>query len=236
FRAIPQLAGTQVRRNTPNPLLHILTAQTQSLAAISHTPNHHMNMGMLGVVVLCRYPFEICSQILLHPSEQFARKSWQIHFVTEFRRHDNFPHLLIARSLPALKLPRDVDGFSLATESHGPGIVLKCRALTRNVAPVCLPLSSDLILQVRYADRATLVVRAHRFPFSSWRAVTCLSAAAGVVHEQLESVRPGCAFVPRDTRLWWPESEFAVVVSSCHGPPDPSLRRGHRQTSPALRT
>jgi hypothetical protein len=78
FCAIPKLARTQVRRNTPNPLLHKLAAQTQNLAAISHASNHHVNVRVLGVVVFSRNPFEVRSQFLLHLPDQFAGQPRQI--------------------------------------------------------------------------------------------------------------------------------------------------------------
>ncbi len=147
----------------PNPLLHILAAQAQSLAAISHATNHHVNMRVLGVVVFSRNPFEIRSQILLHLRDQFARQPRQIDPVPKFRRDDQLPELLIARGLPVCKLPRDVDRFVLPAESHGFGVVFKCRALAREITPVCFPLPSDLVLQIRHADRATLMVRTRGF-------------------------------------------------------------------------
>src|SRR5580700_1827899 len=58
FSAIAQLPGTQVCGNASDPLLHILAAQTQRLAVISPATDHHVNMRMLGVVMLNCDPFE----------------------------------------------------------------------------------------------------------------------------------------------------------------------------------
>jgi hypothetical protein len=73
FCAIPNLARTQVRRDSSNTLLQILAAQTQNLAAISHSANHNVNMRVLGVVVFSGNPFEFRSEILLNLPNQFAR-------------------------------------------------------------------------------------------------------------------------------------------------------------------
>ncbi len=202
FRAIPNLARTQVRRNSPNALLHILAAQAQNLAAVSHSSNHHVNMRVLGVVVFSRNPFEVRSQILLHLRDQFARQPRQVNPVPKFRRDDQLPELLIACGLPGLKFPRDVHSFGLPAESHRLRVVLKCCALAREIPPVRFPLPPNLVLQIRHPDRAALMVRTRAFPFSAWRAVACLSAAPGIVHEKPESARPRGTFVPGNARLW----------------------------------
>ena len=161
-----------------------------------------MNMRVLGVVVFSRNPFEVRSQILFHLLYQFARQSRQLDPVPELRRDDQLPELLIACRLPALKFPRDVHSFDVPAESHRLGVVLKCGALACEIPPVRFPLPPNLVLQVHHPHCAALMVRARAFPFSAWRAVACLSAASGIVHEKPESARPRSTFVPGNARLW----------------------------------
>ncbi len=61
--AIPQLAGTKVCSNTTNPLLHIVAAKTQSLAAVPNASNHNVNMRVLRVPVFSGKVFKKYSQI-----------------------------------------------------------------------------------------------------------------------------------------------------------------------------
>ena len=140
------------------------------------------------------------------------------------------------RSSPALCQSSSRDAMSIAwliaAEAHALYRVFVCGALACQVSPVRLPLPASLVVQVSHPDSATLQVRTRASPFSAeGAAVAGFSRAAGVVHEQLESARPCNAFVRRTTRLWWPQPDFPLVVSSCHVSPDPS---GAARASPDM--
>jgi hypothetical protein len=158
FRPVANLASTQVLGDSSDSSLHVAPAQTQRLAAISDSSNDHVNMRVLGVVVLHRDPFEFRSEIVLHAFDQIAGQAGQIDPITEFRRDDQFPHLFVSRGLPAFELPGNVDCLTPSIESHGLGVVFECGALARKVAPVRFPLPSRLVLQIHHANGATLMV------------------------------------------------------------------------------
>lgn len=50
----------------PNPLLNVFAAHTQTGAIGSETPDHDMNMGMFGVVMFDRDPFEGGIEVLFN--------------------------------------------------------------------------------------------------------------------------------------------------------------------------
>jgi hypothetical protein len=50
----------------PNPLLDVLAAHAQAGAIGSETPDHDVNMGMFGVVMFDRNPFEAGTEVLPH--------------------------------------------------------------------------------------------------------------------------------------------------------------------------
>jgi len=57
----------------PNPLLDVIAAHAQAAATGSEAPGHDVNMGMFGVVMFDRNPFEAGIEVLLHMFHQFAR-------------------------------------------------------------------------------------------------------------------------------------------------------------------
>jgi len=118
--SVPELAGTQVLGNAPNPLLQVVPTQTQGLTITSDAADHDVNMRVLRVVVLHRNPFQIRSHILFHLFDQTARQPRQLYPITEFRRDDQFKQSLVPRALPAFELPGNVDSVVLSIETHVP--------------------------------------------------------------------------------------------------------------------
>jgi hypothetical protein len=101
-----------------------------------------MDVWVLRIVIRDRDPFEIRSEIFRHLSDEIACKPRQVNPVAGFRRQDDLPYPLVARSLPAFKVADDLNRGSFAVEPDCFGLVLR-RALAGKIAPVCPPLGRE---------------------------------------------------------------------------------------------
>jgi hypothetical protein len=73
LRPIPKPACAQVLDNTPNTLLDAVPPHAQGDTIGSESADHDVDMGMFGVEMCDRNPFEVGTKVLLHMVHQIAR-------------------------------------------------------------------------------------------------------------------------------------------------------------------
>jgi hypothetical protein len=156
--AIPELAGAEIFRDFADTLLDVILAQMQRAALCADSPDRHVHMRMLGVVVGDCYPFKGRAEVLLHPRDEIAGQPFQVRPIVELRGYNQLPEALIAGFLPAFEPFRDVDGLSAIIKPNRLGIAFVNGALTGDIAPIGSPLSGDGVLRVDDPHRASLIV------------------------------------------------------------------------------
>jgi hypothetical protein len=198
---------------------YIIPVEMKRLAVALYSSNRHMDVGVFGVVVRYCNPFEIRSQIGRDPFGQVASEPLQIDTLPELGRQDDFPYPLVTRRLPPFELADNVDRLSIAVERYGAVAALAC-AFSGKIPPVGLPLPTSAVVQVGYADCATLTAAAVRIgPVRYGRPAPDLSAVARIVHQQSKPARPSYGFALRRTRLSRPNPDWAIVIAQDHGLP-----------------
>ena len=107
LRAMPELASAEVFRDFADALLDVILAEMQRTALRADSPQRHVYVRVLRVVMGCRHPFDLRAEVLLHSRDEIAGQPFQVGSVAELRRYDQLPEALIARFLPAFEpLPR----------------------------------------------------------------------------------------------------------------------------------
>jgi hypothetical protein len=68
-----------------------------------------MHVRVLRVVVGRRHPFDLRTEVLLHPQDKIAGQPFHVRSIAEFWRYDQLPEALVTGLLPAFEPRRDVD-------------------------------------------------------------------------------------------------------------------------------
>src|SRR5947209_12796066 len=154
-----QLPGTEVLRDGPDSMANVVAGQFQSRTVLTNAPQGDMNMGMLSIEMRHGHPFQLCSEVPLHPRHQISGQLVKVEPFAKLRRYDQLPQSRVSLALPPLQLLRRVDRRIAAFPDAVRARVedRPAGALSRYVASVSQPLSGCLIRRVHRPDCTALV-------------------------------------------------------------------------------
>jgi hypothetical protein len=103
--------------NGSKSILDVVPIQLELLAPGIQTSERNVDMGMFGVEVRDRHPFERASEIGLDTGHQVPRQPLEIETLTELRGDYQLPEPWITALLPFKKFRGDIDASGLGGES-----------------------------------------------------------------------------------------------------------------------
>src|ERR1700738_4497195 len=101
LRAIPKLARTEIFSDFADALFDVIPVEAERPSLRADSPERHVNVRVIGVVMRNRHPLERSSKVLLHLRHQIAGHLPKIDSVTKFGGDDYLPKAFIAGTLPA---------------------------------------------------------------------------------------------------------------------------------------
>src|SRR4051794_16633851 len=105
-----------------------------------------MYMGMLSIEMRHGHPFQLCSEVPLHPRHQISGQTVKVEPFAELRRYDQFPQSRVSLALPPVQLLRRGDRhIAIPDGARARAEDRPAAALSRYVASVSPPLSGCLI-------------------------------------------------------------------------------------------
>src|ERR1700687_4673429 len=103
LRAIPKLARTEIFSDFADALFDVIPVEAKRPSLRADSPERHVNVRVLCVVMRNRQPLERSAKVLLQPRHQIAGRLPKIDSVTKFRGDNYLPKAFIAGTLPTFK-------------------------------------------------------------------------------------------------------------------------------------
>src|SRR5439155_22420401 len=215
-RSITKLSSCKIFSGSSDAMLDVVPFEAECAAFFVDSAQCNVNVGMFGVVMLGRYPFQASTEITLHLGHQVTSEFLEIQAIPKFGRDDQFEQSLVASGLPLMQSAVNGDAVTSRTEAFAAARLRVRCAFACYVASVSFPLARSVVRRVCDADCTSLLISRR----STYRRMR-LSAGARHprhVHYALERDAPYLGFVRRHRApLRRSYVEFALSVLTLHG-------------------
>jgi len=198
FGAVAERLGRQLAASQPDAVLHVLPVQQQRPAGLVPATKGHVDMRVVGVVVVDRDPLEPRPEIPLHGIQDAPSVVHQVESLAALGRQDHLPHARIFGLLPAVEPPVDLHRTLRSVEAE-PLVTLPLSTFASQVAAMGAPAPGRLVGHVLELDDAPLLARRRAEPRVTERPAlgTCTSLAMPNACRDLAEEKPA-AFAALD--------------------------------------
>jgi hypothetical protein len=134
----------------------VIPIQPECLAAGIDASERNVDVGMFGIEVRCRYPFERRMQVGSHPTHHVPRQSLQVDTLAKLGRDYQLPKPRIVAILPFAKPGSNIDTCRFRAKAGF--LRFERRTLTGDVSAMRVPMACNPIARIAHPNGTVLKV------------------------------------------------------------------------------